>query len=249
MQSSAHGGAEILDKTASFIRTALKPANFACLTLGCVIAAVLPFDRGFIFLTGGYWYARVALLAVFALVGIALAPRLGTGVAMHDLRHPIVTTILIAIGVAIVLTFVDVELFRQVLPADYADSIQRTSTVDRLVHYMLRAFNEGIMYRLFLGTVLACLLGLFWRSAEGRPSGAAIMIAMVLAQTINTTLNLWLVPHTPLTLMMITYGAVRSIIPGALWGYLYWRYGLFTNDAAQMGTHLFFQPLLTFWFR
>ena len=190
-------------------------------------------------LGGGNWVARLALVAIAAATGIVLAPRLKTGIAVHDLRHPAIVALLVPACVAVFLTFVDAVLFRAILPHTYVASIEDTSTLQRIAYYLMRGFNEEILYRLFLGTVFACVLGKIWRG------GISIMAAMVLAQTVNAVVGFWWVSDEPLTPFVIAYGVLRIVVPGTIWGYLYWRHGLLTSLTAHLTSHVFLQPMLT----
>jgi hypothetical protein len=105
---------------------------------------------------------------------------------------------------------------------------------------MMRAWNENIIYRLTVMSVLAWIIGFVWRGDGGRPAAGAFVLAAVIAQVINISINV----SEASSCMMLVYDVLRYIVPGVLWGYLYWRHGFATAEIASVGTHPFLQPLL-----
>ena len=216
------------------------PINVAVLLISFGVAAVVPFDRAILSLTDGRWIARALALAGLALIGIAVAPSLGMSIAQHDLRRPVLSAVFIAIGTAAFCAFLDVVLFRSVLLRGYVDNAQHVSTGTRVLNYALQSLGEGILYQLFLGSVLASAFALIWRA-----EGPAIMAGMTLAMVVNIALNVWMTPGNPPTILAVVYWAVRFVSPGVLWGYLYWKHGFLTAEISRATTHFFLQPLLT----
>jgi hypothetical protein len=76
-------------------------------------------------------------------------------------------------------------MFRSALPPDYVTMIVSLGLPDRLLYFMLRSFNDGIVYQLFLGSTLVWLVGLTWRRADGRIAPGAYWTGLILAHVLN----------------------------------------------------------------
>jgi hypothetical protein len=210
------------------------------LAIGSVIAIVGPFDVAFGFATGGSAVLRAVALPALGLAGLFFASRVGLAVPTFELRHPWRTPLAIAFAVAAAVAAIDGFIFRPILLLDYVEYFRKSDDLERLLYFMLRAFNEQIIYRLFLMSFLVWGLGLLWRGEGGRPADGAYWAGMLIAQVVNIAINMPL-PATP---SMFCYDFVRYICPGIVWGYLYWRHGFMTAEVAHVGTHPFLQPAL-----
>jgi hypothetical protein len=113
----------------------------------------------------------------------------------------------------------------------------------RIATLATRAFNENIIYRLFLGTALVWSVGILWKDATGRPAAGACIVGFTLSQTINIWINV--TAWAPLTPAHLTHDALRYIVPGLVWSWLYWRHGFQSNEIACTTVHVFLQPLVT----
>jgi hypothetical protein len=213
--------------------------------IGAAIAAITPFDRAFDTATFDSPALRATLLVALAAIGLMFAAKVGAPIESRGLRHPIRTPLLIAAGVAVYLTVLDVWVFRSILAPGYLAFISGASLVDRLGYFMLRAFNESILYRLFLSSVLVWAFGLLWRHADGRPANRAYWVGIVVAQALNIAVNVTFLTAFSTTPALLLHDGLRYILPGVLWGYLYFRHGFTTHEIAAVGTHLFFQPFLS----
>jgi hypothetical protein len=210
------------------------------LAIGSVIAAIGPFDLAFRIATGGSAVLRAIALLALGLAGLFFAGRVGLTVPTFGLRHSWRTPLGVALAVAAGVAAIDGFGFRPLLPPDYVEYFRKNDDVERLLYFMLRAFNEEIIYRLFLMSFLVWGLGLIWRGHGGRPANGAYWAAMLIAQVANISINIPL-PATP---TMLCYDVARYICPGIVWGYLYWRHGFMTAEVAHVGTHPFLQPAL-----
>ena len=210
------------------------------LAIGSVIAAIGPFDVAFGLSTGGSAVLRAVALPAMGLAGLFFASRVGLTVPTFGLRHPVRTPLAVAFAVAFAVAAIDGFVFRPLLLPDYVEYFRNSDDAERLLYFMLRAFNEQIIYRLFLMSFLVWGLGLIWRGDGGRPANGAYWAAMTMAQVANIAINMPL-PATP---TMLCYDIARYICPGIVWGYLYWRHGFMTAEIAHVGTHPFLQPAL-----
>ncbi|RAS26389.1 hypothetical protein BX591_11449 [Paraburkholderia bryophila] len=214
------------------------------LGVGALIASRAGLDRVFDAVTAGLPWARVALFLALGVVGIYCAEHSGLRLAAHGLRHPFAVAFGIGLLVALYVAFVDLVVFRRLLPSSYVAYFSGTTLTARLTYFMLRAFNEDIFYRLFFMSTVLWVLGLVWRDSQGRLPNAAYWFAIILAQAVPMLINEapFYPPH--LTPVFLLYVVVRFILAGVLWGFLYWRYGFVTAETAHVSTHIFLQPIM-----
>ncbi len=90
------------------------------------------------------------------------------------------------------------------------------------------AFDEELLMRLFLMTVLAWIGSRIWHTPEGRPSSAVMWSANLLAAIL---FGLGHLPATqalglPLNALVISRAIVLNGLGGVLFGWFYWRKGL-----------------------
>jgi hypothetical protein len=214
----------------------------AGLLLAAEIAWFTPFDRAFDAATFGIPAVRAVMIVALALAGAATARQLGLGVASRDLRRPIVTPVLVAAAVAGACGLAD-GLMRPQVPPSVLGGIATIPLPLRTFLFMLRAFNENILYRLFLGSVFVWLIGRVWKGDDGRPASGAFWLGFTASQAVNVWINVTsLAPVTP---MALVHDAIRYVGPGLVWSRLYWKHGFQSNEIACTSVHLFLQPLLT----
>jgi hypothetical protein len=133
----------------------------------------------------------------------------------------------------------DCLLFRSSLDPGYVAFLDRPLG-ERLQYFMLRAFNENVIYRLFGFSLLAWLLQ---RLLAGKvPSQLILLIAMVASQAINIGFNVLGTAQHPPSAFTFCYDALRFIVPGVAWALLFRRHGFAAAEIASVGTHLFLQP-------
>jgi len=104
--------------------------------------------------------------------------------------------------------------------------------------------TEELITRLFLVTVLAWILGKFWRNPDGRPAPGALWTAILITSV------LFALGHMPiamrlgeLTPWLIARVLVLNGVAGTVYGYLYTRRGLESAMAAHAATHIPLQIL------
>jgi hypothetical protein len=224
-------------------RSSWLPAG-TLLLVGAVIASMAGFDIVFNAITGDMPWIRVALFLALTTLGIFFAQRTGLRLAPHDLGHPIAVAFGIGLLVTIYIATIDVVVFRHLLPPPYVAYFSELTLSERMIYFMLRAFNETILYQLFFMSAVVWGIGLVWQDSQGLPPKTAYWIAIILAQTIPMLLNAagFYPPH--ITPIFLLYVAVRFILVGILWGFLYWRYGFVMAETAHVSTHIFLQPIL-----
>jgi membrane protease YdiL (CAAX protease family) len=96
--------------------------------------------------------------------------------------------------------------------------------------------------RLFLLSLVAWLLGKWWKIPEERPTSGAFWTAIILVAVL---FGLGHLPATsamtPLTQLLVVRALVLNGIAGIAFGYLYWKRGLEAAMLAHMSTHLVMQ--------
>jgi hypothetical protein len=228
-------------------RDALLPIDrplLAALAVGSVIAAVAPFDLAFDVLTHGSSLGRALALPVIGLIGLVAARRVGLGFGAKNLKHPVAAPVLVAVLVAVAVAAVDGILCRGLLSESYVQIFSAVGLGSRLLYFMPRAFNENLIYRWCVMSTLIWMIGVLWHDADHRPTTGAHWMGIVLAQVINISINVVATSNGPSTSGVLLYDGIRYIVPGVIWGYLYWRHGLVAAEIASVGTHPLLQPAL-----
>jgi hypothetical protein len=220
------------------------PALVAILLIGATIAAITPFDVAFDAATFGSPAGRVGLIAILALIGAGCADRVGLRLEAHGARRPVLIGIAAAVAVAAYIVVLDGVLFRAALPANYVQFFETMGLRDRLVYFMLRAFNENVIYRLFVFSALFYLISLVRGVKANDLSPVLIWCAMVATQMLNIGINVTALSPDPLSFATLFYDALRYVAPGVLWAWLYLRFGFVTAEVASVGCHIFLQPAL-----
>jgi hypothetical protein len=214
------------------------------LAMGAAIAALAPWGIGLNAVPVHSSALRVCLIVAMGVAGLFFARRTGLDIAPTGFRHPVQVAVLIGAALAVYLLLIDGLVFRSALPSNYRTLIVTVDLPVRLLYFMLRSFNEGIIYQLFAGSTLVWLIGLAWRQGDGRIAPGAYWAGLILAHLLNLCINLFAVAESPMTLLALTYDLLRFGAPGILWAYLYRRHGLTTTLVAHAATHVFLQPLL-----
>jgi hypothetical protein len=218
----------------------------AVLVIAAAIAWMSPFDPMFAALTLGNPALRAAAMVAMALVGLNVGGRLGMGFEPRASKHPVALPVAVAAATAVGCALAD-GLLSPDRHGWFARMIVSTPLPVRLLAFMMRAVDENILYRLFLGSVLIWLIGRVWKTAEGRPAEGAYWLGFLAAQVLNVWLNVTvLAPVTPQALL---HDAVRYVAPGMVWAWLYRRHGFQSNEIACTTVHLFYQPLVMLVFR
>ncbi len=207
-----------------------------------VIAVIAPFDVLFLPLTFGSPLLRAGLMAVLAIVGGIAAKACGLRLEGHGAKLPLLIGLGAALAVAAYVFVLDVVLLRPMLSADYVAYLH-VPLGERMTGYMLRAFNENLLYRLFLFPVIALAAQRVLRRDDISPR--LLIAAMVASQVINIAANAVLPSPEPIALARLGYDAIRYVAPGVLWAVLFRRYGFATAEVASVGCHVFLQPAFT----
>jgi hypothetical protein len=219
----------------------ISPPLAIVLLISTAIAWITPFDVAFAAATFGFPWLRVGLMALIALVGASFASKLDLKLSWNGRRYPALLGIAAAAATALYVVAIDCWVFRKILPTDYVNFLH-SSLQGRLIYFMTRAFNENVLYRLFLFTGLTYAVF----AAKGREAitPTVLVIAMAVSQSINIGLNVVALSHEPLSVLQLVYDALRYVVPGMFWAWLFWRFGFMIAEVASVGCHLFLQPMI-----
>ncbi len=213
------------------------------LFLAAAFAFALPFDNAFLAATFNVRALRPALIVLLALIGAFFGHRIGLKIDTRIRWSPA-----IALGVALATALWCVGC-DAVWPHEALVDAMVTRghpPGERVLAFMVRAFDENILYRLFLSSVLIWLLGLVWKRPDGRPAIGAFVVGFLIAQAANAAINM--IPTTGAAPMQLAYDTARYVVPGFVWAALYWRYGFQANEIACTSVHAFLQPMFQAWF-
>jgi hypothetical protein len=185
------------------------------------------------------------LYGLLAAAGLFLANRIGLGAPILEgwlngepvrerlkaIAAPSIITGLIAGPVILGLS---VLVFNPLLRADFArlgitpPATPRAPAWQGLLASLYGAFDEEIMLRLFMLTLLAWLGSRFSRTADGRPTLAVLWVANILAALLFGAGHLPTVAAMglPMTGLLVTQIIVLNGLAGLAFGWLYWMRGL-----------------------
>ncbi|MBR0795248.1 hypothetical protein JQ615_07605 [Bradyrhizobium jicamae] len=208
------------------------PTHAVIVLISAMIAWLSPFDIAFAAVTFGSPVLRVILMAAVALSGVHLARSASLRLDGHTARSPALIGVMAAMVVAAYVVLIDAFLFRHLLAPEVVEFL-RSPVAQRLLHFMLRAFNENVIYRSFVFSLLLCLVR--------TKSTLGTVVLMVVAQPINIGVNVVL-PSGDASVGMLAYDALRYVVPGVLWAWLFWRFGFVVAEVASVGCHVFLQP-------
>lgn len=216
--------------------TARDAVPAALLVTGAVLAVLVPPCFPFPHASAYLAAVRALLMLATGMAGLYCARRCGLEIVPHGLRRPVRLSLIAGASVAAYLLLVD-AVFRAALTGDHAESLPGVALSVRLIYYVLRSVNEGIVYQLFFGSAFVFLIGRVWRH-DGAIAPGAYWLGLILAHALNLAINV------PFEASALAYDTLRFFVPGLLWAYLYRRHGLSVAIAAHVATHLFFQPLI-----
>lgn len=209
------------------------------ITASCALAYAIPYDVLFDRVTAHLAIVRALGMLVFWGAGLWLQRANGFALDTVRMERPILTIGAIALAAAIWCVLMDWVAFRSIIPPGYYAFEQQPLGL-RLIYYSSRAFNENVMYRLFLGSLLAWVLRIAFNKSElALPLS---VLGMGLGQILNVAVNTAFAGFSPET---CAWMFLRFVIPGTLWGVLYIRHGFIANEAAAISVHWILQPLIT----
>jgi hypothetical protein len=216
-----------------------QPLLWLAVLASCALAYLTPYDLLFDRLTLNLPVARSLAMLGCWLGGLWLLRANGFSLVVVGMWRPALEIGCAAAAMALWCVAMDGLLFRSMLPPAYF-TWEHQPLAQRLLYYCTRAFNENVLYRLFLGSLFAWLLRRIWR----KPGHALAlsMLGMSAAHLVNVAVNLGWAGADPAILAWLL---LRFMVPGIAWSWLYVRHGFVANEAAAIGVHCILQPLVS----
>jgi hypothetical protein len=229
--------------TPKYASPLIRPESAALtyVAMGGAIAALVPWGLALNAVPLHSPALRACLFVAMGATGLFFARRVGLEILTTGFRYPLRSAVIIGAALAAYLLLIDALVFRSALPPDYRAFIVTADLPARLLYFVSRSFNEGIVYQLFFGSALVSLIGWAWRK-DGRIAPGAYWVGLMLAHLINLAINV--IAGASVTPLALTYDLLRFVAPGVLWVYLYRHHGLTSVLVAHASTHVFLQPLL-----
>jgi membrane protease YdiL (CAAX protease family) len=192
------------------------------------------------------------LLAAAILTGMRLSERVGlqmplvrawaTGATTTRPQAILVPGFLVGAASGVVLVGLEALFFLRNLPEPVHQLFAIPLWKRLLAGIVYGGITEELLMRLFLLSLVAWLLGRWWKGPEARPTIGAFWTAIIVVAVV---FGLGHLPATaaltPLTPVMIARALVLNGVAGVAFGYLYWRHGLEAAMAGHMSTHLVLQ--------
>lgn len=192
------------------------------------------------------------LLAVMIAIGMILSSRVGLqmplisawarGERPPSARGIVAAGALLGAGAGAALVAMEVALFLRQLPKAMLPLYDIPLWKRLLGGIVYGGITEELLMRLFLMSLVAWLLGKFWKTPEGLPTPGAFWCAIILVAILFGLGHLPITSViTPLTPMLIARALLLNGVAGVAFGYLYWRYGLEAAMLGHMSAHLVLQ--------
>jgi membrane protease YdiL (CAAX protease family) len=150
--------------------------------------------------------------------------------------------LLVGAAVGVVLVVVDAIFFLRHLPKAMHTFFEIPVWKRLLAGIVYGGITEELLMRLFLLSLVAWLVGRWWKAAEGTPAPGAFWAAIIVVAVL---FGLGHLPGTaaivPLTPLIVVRALVLNGVAGVAFGYLYWRQGLEAAMLGHMSAHLVMQ--------
>ena len=192
------------------------------------------------------------LLSAAILIGMILSESIGlqmplirawaNGERPPNVKRVTLPGILVGAMVGIVMVTIEALFFLKHLPAALLPLFDIPLWKRLLAGVLYGGFTEELLMRLFLLSLVAWLLGKWWKTADRRPTSRAFWTAIILVAVLFGIGHLPATSAiTPLTELLVVRAVVLNGIAGTAFGYLYWKRGLEAAMLAHMSTHLVLQ--------
>lgn len=192
------------------------------------------------------------LLAVVIAIGMILSSRIG-------LRMPLISTwtrgecppsargivaagALLGAAAGAALVAMEIVFFLRKLPTAMIPLYDIPLWKRLLAGLVYGGITEELLMRLFLVSLVAWLLGKFWKTPEGLPARGAFWCAIILVAILFGLGHLPITSAlTRLTPMLVARALLLNGVAGVAFGYLYWRWGLEAAMLGHMSAHVVLQ--------
>jgi hypothetical protein len=98
-----------------------------------------------------------------------------------------------------------------------------------------------VIYRLFLFSGFLLVAQAVLR--RSLLNAGLLFVAAFLTQTVNVFINVPLPIFAPANAAIFAYDALRYVVPGVVWAWIYARQGFVSAEIASVGCHIFLQPM------
>ncbi|MBX3388567.1 MAG: CPBP family intramembrane metalloprotease [Phycisphaeraceae bacterium] len=202
---------------------------------------------------------NAAIFGVAIAVGLVLGKKVGLGAPELEawragsprpgLARRLALAAIIGLGTGLLLIVLDAFLFLPRTGLELAKWMADVPLWKRLLAGLVYGgITEELICRFFLVTLLAWLLGKFWRTPssqpDGQPTPGAIWTAILIATFLFALGHLPLAARLgELTPWLVARVLVLNGVAGTVYGYLYTRRGLESAMAAHAATHIPLQIL------
>ncbi len=178
-------------------------------------------------------------------IGLTLASKTGLGAPILKgylagepvgarFRAHILPSVVLAFVATLAVVALDRFFFLPRLPG-FSSAISQVSGWQGILASLYGGLTEEILTRLFLVTLLAWILARFSHGADGKPSAAAMWIAILGSAVLFGLGHLpATLQSTPFSFLVLSREVLLNGIYGTLFGYLYWKRGL----EASMLSHI-----------
>jgi hypothetical protein len=192
------------------------------------------------------------LLSATILIGMLVAKPIGlrmplisawaNGERPENAKAVVWSGILVGAAAGVALVAIEALLFLKHLPAAMLPLFDMPLGKRVLAGVLYGGFTEELLMRLFLLSLVAWILGRFWKTAEGLPTPGAFWTAIIL---VAIMFGLGHLPATsaitPIMPLLVVRTIVLNGVAGIAFGYLYWKRGLEAAMLAHMSTHVVLQ--------
>ena len=192
------------------------------------------------------------LLSAAIVVGMKLSERVGlrmplihawaTGTRADDVAAIVTAGALVGVAIGSILVALEAVFFLKHLPASMRSTFEIPLWKRLLAGIIYGGITEELFMRLFLVSLVAWLVGKFWKTSEGTPTPGAFWTAIIVVALL---FGLGHLPMTaviaPLTQTLVVRAVLLNGVAGVAFGYLYWRHGLEAAMAGHMSAHLVMQ--------
>lgn len=213
--------------------------NGGLIAVATLIAASTRFEPLFLLATADIPSWQTACFAILTGLGAWVAIR--TGLKLTLSKSSLIPAIASAAIVAVLIIALDGLIYRATLSPEYIASFSEPLGL-RIAYYSARSLTEEILYRLAVMSSLFWLVQQFRNLVSPRSMYWALCCAILFAQLLNA------IPKSPAIFSADLSGTIyliaRFVVPGLVWGYLFWRYSFATATLAHISCHVILQPAL-----
>ena len=192
------------------------------------------------------------LLAAAIAIGLVLSKRIGlqmplinawaAGAYSPRVKAVIRPGVLIGAAVGAVIVGLEALFFVRHLPGGMQSLFEIPLWKRLLAGLVYGGITEELLMRLFLLSLVAWILGRWWKTLAGIPAPGAFWTAIIVAAVLFGAGHL---PATAavasLTPALVARALVLNGVAGIAFGYLYWKHGLEAAMAGHMGAHVVLQ--------